>query len=161
MQPNIHSLKKEVIETHTCADPSTGLCSPLPLPRQRQQWADGLCWKSVEMHFQMTGANSCLSILPSDVLMGRCEPGGRRGGRGEVGGNSRSGSVLGCSERFLGFTPLLQQETGHGRCQQSVLARSLASLTLFTQSPPQLSRAPSIVNPGYTAFKHSPCMVQF
>lgn len=34
------------------------------------------------MHFQMTGANSCLSILPSDVLMGRCEPG--RQGKGEV-----------------------------------------------------------------------------
>lgn len=35
MQPNIHSLKKEVIETHTYADPSTGLCSPLPLLWQR------------------------------------------------------------------------------------------------------------------------------
>lgn len=91
----------------------------------------------------MTGANSCLSILPSDVLMGRCEPGGR--GEGRRGGGSRSGSVLGCLESFLGFAPLLQQETGHGRCQQSVLARSLASLTLFTQSSPQLSRAPSIV----------------
>lgn len=30
----------------------------------------------------MMGANSCLSILPSDVLMGRCEPGRPAGGRG-------------------------------------------------------------------------------
>lgn len=85
------------------------------------------------------GANSCLSILPSDVLMGRCEPSGRGGG------DSRNGSVLWCTECFLGFTPLLQQETRHGRCQQSVLARSLSSLTLFTQSSQQLSQAPSIV----------------
>lgn len=32
------------------------------------------------------GASSCLSILPSDVLMRRCEPGGRGGGWGCNGG---------------------------------------------------------------------------
>lgn len=65
---------------------------------------------------------------------------------GAGGGDSHSGSMLECLERFLGFTPLLQQETGHDRCQQqSVLARSLASLTLLSQTSPQLSRAPSIV----------------
>lgn len=41
MQPNIHGVKKEVIETHSCADPSAGLWSPLSW--QRQQQADGLC----------------------------------------------------------------------------------------------------------------------
>lgn len=91
----------------------------------------------------MTGANSCLSILLSDVLMGRCEPGPRKEGGG--GGGDHSGSALGCSEHFLGFSPLLQEESGHGRCQQSVLARSLASLTLLTQTSLHLSRAPSIV----------------
>lgn len=49
MQPIIQSLKKkeEVIETHMCADPSTGLCSPLPQLWQRLQWADRLCWMRV------------------------------------------------------------------------------------------------------------------
>lgn len=41
--------KKKVIETHRRADPSTGRCRPLPW--QGGRWADGLCWKSVEMHF--------------------------------------------------------------------------------------------------------------
>lgn len=65
--------------------------------------------------------------------------------RRPAGGTVAAGACSSARGVFLGLTPLLQQETGHGRCQQSVLARSLASLTLFTQSSRQLCRAPSIV----------------
>lgn len=58
-------------------------------------------------------------------------------------GEGEGGSCSGCAERFQGFAPNSEQRTGRGRCQQSELARSLASLTLFSQSPPQRSRAPS------------------
>lgn len=61
---------------------------------------------------------------------------------------------------FWGFTPLLQEETGHGRLQ-SVLARSLSSLTLFTQSSLQLSQAPSVVSQDTLLWHTPPCMVQF
>lgn len=68
---------------------------------------------------------------------------------------------LGVWRVLLGFKPLLQEQTAHDRCQQSVLARSLASLTLLIQTSLQLSQAPSIVIQDTLLLKHSPCMVQF
>uniref|UniRef100_A0A8C2JLY5 Uncharacterized protein n=1 Tax=Cyprinus carpio TaxID=7962 RepID=A0A8C2JLY5_CYPCA len=35
----------------------------------------GLNWICSEMHFQLTEANSCLTILPPDVLKERCAVG--------------------------------------------------------------------------------------
>lgn len=104
----------------------------------------------------MTGANSCLSILPSDVLMGRCEP----GGRGEGGGQSQRerARVFGA---FSGVHTTLA--TGNW-------ARPLPAVSASTVTSQSYSVYPTITaafsssvhcNPGYTALKHSPCMVQF
>lgn len=49
----------------------------------------------------MMGANSCLSILPSDVLMGRCEPSGQAG-EGCKGGAVAVGACLGVRNLFRG-----------------------------------------------------------
>lgn len=89
----------------------------------------------------MTGANSCLSILPTDVLMGRCESpvavaGGQvqRGGQLnalQVRGTSSSSSLLWILISCRGSHRSGERLNGHGRRQQPVLARSLASLTVF------------------------------
>lgn len=55
------------------------------------------------------------------------------------GGGAAVGASSGCTVRFQGGPrQSLEQRAGHSRRQQSVLARTLASLTLFTQSPRQL-----------------------
>lgn len=87
----------------------------------------------------MTGANSCLSILPSDVLMGRREPSGCKRRKGGV--------QLQCAGVFgRAFLPHSLQGSGrHKSVSQSVLVRSLASLTLLTHSSLQFSQALSTV----------------
>lgn len=106
----------------------------------------------------MTGANSCLSILLSDVLMGRCEPGPRKEGGGGWRSQRERAWVFGA---FSGVLATLAR----GKWAWPLPAVSASTVTSQSYSVNPNITAPfsSSVHcdPGYTALKHSPCMVQF
>lgn len=103
----------------------------------------------------MTGANSCLSILPSDVLMGRCEPGGLKGGGYLLREYAR---VFGA---FSGVHTTLA--TGNWARPSPTVSASTVTSQSYSVNPIITVAFLSSVhcNPGYTALNHSPCMVQF
>lgn len=169
MQPNIHCLKKEVIGTHVRADPWSLQPTPSALAEIVVGWrtllekcGDALLddgSKQLPFYF---------AIWRFDGEMWAQRPG--QGGWGFVERGFKEGWGELHLERarvygafFRGPSPILEQRAGHSRRQQSVLARTLASLTLFTQSPQQLSQAPPTLTQD-TALNSPPtlpCMVQF
>lgn len=101
----------------------------------------------------MTGANSCLSILPSDVLMGRREPSGCKRRKGW-------GTIAVCWGFRQSIFTTLATGIWPSQVGQSVSASTVTSQSYSVNSLITAVFSSSVYcNPGHSAL-HSPCMVQ-
>lgn len=181
MKPNTYCrVQKQVIGVHVRADPWSLQPTPSALPRDSGGLKD-FAGKVRRCTFRWREQTAAFLFCHLTFWWGDVSPAARAGGRG-----SRSGVRRGMWSRglflflffflwkegelqsqrarvvrsnFRGGPRLsLEQRAGHGRRQQSVLAPTLASLTLFTQSPSQLfpELRPSLTTSPDAASKRTP-----
>lgn len=160
MQPNIHrfELKKRSIETHTVLiQAQVSVAHFLCLGRDSSGLTDlaGGVWRCTFRWWEQTAAFLfChLTFWWGDVSPAPGRPG--------MGGRWVGGLGLGCLVGFSGVHAPLERRNW-AQPLPAVSASTVTTQSYFV-NPNITSAFSSAVhcNPGYTALKHSPCMVQF